>query len=176
MMGYESPTGKSVFYKTDQQTLQGTSATGSTHNHTYRLKVPRQQTSGDLLPMQAWGERQLVVTDPEYDNKIRGLPSVRMHFHPANLNKSWEVGKELFKENSLVGCVGIKTETASSSPRKGSPYKRMQFIFGGNIDNTEEVAEFVKTIITHMGNICEDESVGLYKFNSKKPVLCIKNN
>jgi len=174
-MEYQPPSGHFVYYKTDLQTLEGTGATGAKKNHKYKIAVERNDTEDneDTLPMQTMTEHQLVVTSKEYQNRISGLPAVRLNFHPASLDDNWMRAKDLFRANSLPGCVGLKTETVLASPRKGSTYKQMQFIYGGDIECMEEVTEFVKIVIKHLGSECEDEAVGIYKFRGRKPVLSL---
>lgn len=175
-MEYQPPSGHFVYYKTDAQTWQGTAARGSSVNYKYKIAVDRNdatEATEDSLPMQTRTEHQLVVTNKEYQNKISGLPAVRLNFHPANLDDIWRRVKGLFQAKSLPGCVGVKTETVLASPRKGSTLKQMQFIFGGNIECMEEVTEFVKIVIKHVGLDCQDEAVGIYRFRGRKPILSL---
>ena len=132
------------------------------------------ENNEEPLPMKTSTEHQLVFIEEKekYEHNIAGLPAVRLHFKSDNLDRNWVNAKKLLKTNGLPGCAALKSETVISSPRKGFvPTKRMQFVFGGNIEDNVESTQFVTNIIKVIGAECQDETVGFFKFGGKKPVF-----
>ena len=179
-MRYKCPGCNFIYFKSNAQTAVGTAATGAKRNYLYKLQVEKITLSlkenEEALPMKTATEHQLVFTEEKskYENNIAGLPAVRMHFKSADLDRNWLKAKNLLKTKSLPGCVGLKSETAISSPRKGPfPAKRMQFVFGGDIEDDATTTEFATNIVKFMGTEAQDDTVGFFKFNGKKPLLSV---
>ena len=177
IMDYRSPSTDKIFYKSDRQTDSGTRATGTKINHLYKLPVELLYSQSDddedeEKPATELGQYSFTKAKPEWDYKISGLPSVRLHFRPEHINTEWRRAKQLLIGNSFgEEVVAVDTATMKAQTSGNSQLLRMKFYL--NIDVSQcshtQMVDFIRMIYKKMKSVT-DPSVGLYKFQGRKPI------
>ena len=179
LMDYRSPTShhRHIYYKADYQTQFGTKATGNKVNHLYSLPVEymRFYDNGEEEPANEPLIPVFYKTKPGWDNRISGLPSVRLHIKAEHVNGEWHRAKHLLiNENLINECVAVDCETMATARVQSSLLMRMKFYL--NIDVSKQEPDQMKKFIRDIYNSIQfvtDETVGLYQFRKKKPFISI---
>jgi len=176
IMRYRSPTTNKIYYKTDNQTLSGTRATGSTVNHKYALPVEslwlEASDSDEENPATEFSTAMLYKIKPEWENRISGLPTVRLHFSPDHVLEEWRRAKELLMAGSLgQQCVAVDCQTMASV-NKNNLRHRMKFYLDIQVSQCEhdQMMNLTRNIYQKMESV-EDTRIGLYEFRKQRPTV-----
>jgi len=189
MMEYRSPTSNKIYYKADYQTHSGTRATGTMVNHLYSLPVEciwsdqhededkdEDEDEDEEKPANEHNIPIFTKAKPEWNYRISGLPSVRLHFRPEHVNEEWRRAKHLLiTENLIEKCVAVDCDTMKAERAQKSMLMRMKFYLDIEVSKQEpeQIKKFIRDIYNSMQSVT-GETVGLYEFRKRKPTIEIK--
>ena len=123
-------------------------------------------------PAEEFYRSVLYKIKPEWENRISGLPAVRLHFSPDHVLEEWRRAKELLMAGSLgQQCVAVDCQTMASV-NKNKARHRMKFYLDIQVSQCEddEMINLTRNIYEKMESV-EDTRIGLYGFRKKKPTV-----